>query len=513
MNLEQFLDSLSNEQLIDRLNLALDGASLGIWDWDLRDNSVQFDRRWCEMLGLDHKHTPMSLSTWEERVHPDDIAGCYADIQAYFAGKTNCYENIHRMRHANGEWIYILDRGRISGRDATGEAIRFTGTHFDCTATEQAKRVLSSHRELLVELVRHLPAAVAMFDGEGRYLAASDAWLHLHGLHDRAFIAHTPEELGAPLPKEWDVARRRAQRGERVTAEQDPIVGRDGRRRFLRWSIRPWWRSLDTRDGGILITYEDVTQAVEARLADEREARLAALGLMAGGIAHELNTPLQSLMVNSQLMAQELAARASDQSPDLEFVRECNAGLLATTHRIARIVGALRTVSRHSPDDPLVPVDIRALADQQVELCGARFRAEGVDFRVEGVGPGQACALGRPADIGQILLNLLNNALDAAVEGGKEKTGGAPPWVRLHVDASDSSVTCCVTDSGPGLPPEIEAQLMTPFVTSKAPGKGTGLGLSLSKSLAEKMGAKLIHVASAAQTTFELHIPRGQGPG
>ena len=135
--LREFLDQISHAQLLDRLNLALDGASLGIWDWDLRDNSVQFDHRWCEMIGLDPATTEMHLKTWEARVHPDDLAGAYRDIQAHIEGRTARYENIHRMQHTNGSWVYILDRGRISGRDETGKPIRFTGTHFDVTATER----------------------------------------------------------------------------------------------------------------------------------------------------------------------------------------------------------------------------------------------------------------------------------------------------------------------------------------------------------------------------------------
>ncbi len=136
---KEFLDRLTPEQMVERLSLALEGTDLGIWDWDLRDNSVQFDRRWCEMLGLDHATTPQVLDTWSSRVHPDDIAGCYADIQAHLQGRTPRYENVHRMRHADGEWRYILDQGRISGRDEAGAPIRFTGTHTDITMRERAR--------------------------------------------------------------------------------------------------------------------------------------------------------------------------------------------------------------------------------------------------------------------------------------------------------------------------------------------------------------------------------------
>ncbi|EQC44977.1 PAS domain S-box protein [Bacteriovorax sp. BSW11_IV] len=123
----------------ERLDLALDGAGLGIWDWDLTTNSVTFDRRWAEMLGLDVKEIPMELSTWESRVHKDDLDECYKCIKDYMDGRTGRYENIHRMKHADGRWIYILDRGRFSERDESGKPIRFTGTHFDITELKEAQ--------------------------------------------------------------------------------------------------------------------------------------------------------------------------------------------------------------------------------------------------------------------------------------------------------------------------------------------------------------------------------------
>ena len=121
------------------LNLALEGAGLGIWDWNLVTNNVSFDRRWADMLGLEVDKIKMELSTWEKRVHPDDIARCYEDIKSYMNGDTERYENVHRMKHNNGDWVYILDRGRFSAWDSTGKAIRFTGTHFDITELKKAQ--------------------------------------------------------------------------------------------------------------------------------------------------------------------------------------------------------------------------------------------------------------------------------------------------------------------------------------------------------------------------------------
>ena len=135
---------LQSNQYVD---FALEGAGLGIWDWYLETNAVKFDKRWAEMLGLDIETIPMELATWESRVHPDDLQPCYADMQAYMNGETDVYENVHRMRHAQGHWVSILDRGRFSDWDDQGKPIRFTGTHFDITQSKEKEK----ERSLILE--------------------------------------------------------------------------------------------------------------------------------------------------------------------------------------------------------------------------------------------------------------------------------------------------------------------------------------------------------------------------
>ena len=134
---QQELSQLASQN--ERLRLVLDGTRLGIWDWNPQTNEVTFDERWAEMLGWQLDEIEQNLESWSSRVHPDDIAGCFADIQAHMEGKVAYYENVHRMRHKDGSWRYILDRGRIMERDHEGNPIRFTGTHTDITAQKVAE--------------------------------------------------------------------------------------------------------------------------------------------------------------------------------------------------------------------------------------------------------------------------------------------------------------------------------------------------------------------------------------
>lgn len=126
---------------LERLESILEGAGLGAWDWWLDTNKVIFDRRWCAMIGLDHTTVKHELSTWDERVHPDDKEKSYRDINAYLNGETEVYENIHRLRHENGRWVWILDRGRVAGWDENGKPLRFVGTHLDITLVKEQESI------------------------------------------------------------------------------------------------------------------------------------------------------------------------------------------------------------------------------------------------------------------------------------------------------------------------------------------------------------------------------------
>lgn len=492
--LKEFLDQLTPEALVERLKLALDGSGLGIWDWDLRDNSVQFDQRWCEMLGLDHASTPMTLETWSSRVHPDDLQRCYDDIKAHLAGQTPVYENVHRMKHADGQWRFILDRGRVSGRSPDGSPIRFTGTHTDITATEQARRVLAEHDQAMQALVANLPGGVAMLDPHLKYLTASRRWCEALGVtldqvRGRAFGAANPAEF-----TRWGPVLHQALAGQPSHAEEELVSQANESPRYSRWDTRPWLKA-DGSIGGVIISEEDVTQRVLERERAERErnARLSTLALFSGGIAHEINSPLQIILNEA-----ELGQHTLDLQPtDFSSLRESFEAIETTARRAAAITRALRTLSRDARSDAAVPVPLQALLTDAMALTRSRFASAGVTLTLEDRA-GDVQLLGRPSELLHVLLNVLNNAYDAVLPR-------SPAWIRLEVDLAGSEVILRCVDSGPGVAPEHASKLMTPFFTTKP--HGTGLGLSLSRALVERDGGSLRHVPNAPASTFEVVVP------
>ena len=123
----------------ERLELVIEGTRLGTWDWNPQTGDVRFNEYWAEMLGYSLEEISFRLEEWESRVHPDDLAPCYEAIRAHLEGETRFYENVHRMRHRDGHWVHILDRGKVTEFDDDGRPVRFTGTHTDISLQREAE--------------------------------------------------------------------------------------------------------------------------------------------------------------------------------------------------------------------------------------------------------------------------------------------------------------------------------------------------------------------------------------
>lgn len=484
-----FLDDLTPEELAVRLELALEGAGLGVWDWDLTNDSVNFDRRWCEMLGLVHTETPMLLETWRERMHPDDLAKCYEDIGRYLKGETPFFENIHRLKHADGHWVYILDRGRISAYDDAGNPIRFTGTHLDVTVTEKARIVSQQDLKVMLRLIHDMPASIAMVDHDMRYLAASEKWLRDFGIQDIQYLGKGHYEIFPDIPQRWKELHQRALKGEELSSERDLFEREDKSRMWLRWAIKPWRRP-DGGIGGIMMMTEDITQQTEVGIAMEHNAKMTALGEMASGIAHEINNPLAIISGKSQVLDLLL----QDEVIDRAHVLKVSESIRTTVDRIAQIVQGMRKISRDASGTELIETGLLQVIQETVNLYQGRLgktetklTLPTTDFTVKT----------NPVYVSQILLNLLNNSVDA-LKALPER------WIEIRLERVNDRIVLSVIDSGAMIPASLQEKIFQPFFTTKPPGLGTGLGLSVSASLASSMGADLKLDGHSPTTRFDL---------
>ncbi|MFP4375394.1 MAG: PAS domain-containing protein, partial [Spirochaetaceae bacterium] len=120
-------------------DLALFGGELGTWEWDVPTDHMTFNRYWAEMKGYSIEEIEPHYSSWEDRVHPDDLPQTLEALHAHLEGRTEVFEAHFRMRRKSGEWMWIRDRGKVTKRDRNGRPLRVSGTHCDITEAKRAQ--------------------------------------------------------------------------------------------------------------------------------------------------------------------------------------------------------------------------------------------------------------------------------------------------------------------------------------------------------------------------------------
>ena len=140
----------------NRLELALAGGDLGLWDWDVSSGAIVINDRWAEMLGYKPGELEMNVETWERLLHPEDRDMVMKQVQAHLRGENERYESVQRLQHKTGTWRWVLDRGRVVERDAQGNALRVAGTHLDITERKQAEAQLAAARKQEVDIASRI---------------------------------------------------------------------------------------------------------------------------------------------------------------------------------------------------------------------------------------------------------------------------------------------------------------------------------------------------------------------
>lgn len=260
-----------------------------------------------------------------------------------------------------------------------------------------------------------------------------------------------------------------------------------------RWELERINKELERKSAELLEMNQ--TLAEQQKLL-AHSAKMSALGEMAGGIAHEINSPLAIITVHAN-QVERLCTRGA-LTPDF-ITRE--AQLIArTAKRIGDIIKGLRAFAREGSNDPFEPAAVNTIINDALVLCQTRFRNHDVDLQVPDV-PDELTIRCRSVQITQVLLNLLANAYDAVVDL-KDK------WVRVEVEEEGDHLRIMVTDSGTGIAPQIQDKIMQPFFTTKEVGRGTGLGLSISKGIVEAHKGTLQFDDAHPNTRFVVTLPK-----
>ncbi|MEO7911746.1 MAG: GAF domain-containing protein [Roseiflexaceae bacterium] len=249
--------------------------------------------------------------------------------------------------------------------------------------------------------------------------------------------------------------------------------------------------------GEVFVIVKDVTEQHYTEMQARQNEKLAALGQMVAGAAHELNNPLAAILGLAQL--QLLGDLAPDVRADIERIER-------SALRARTIVQQLLMFARAERPDPQ-PVAIAALVYAVIERLTATIAHEQVLVTIE-IAPKLPKAHGDPDQIEQVLFNIMHNALQAL----SSNPPGAARSIHIQASQLDDTIQLAITDSGPGIAPTHLSHIFEPFFTTRTIGQGTGLGLAISHAIIQQHQGRISVASTAGQTTFKVELPGAEEP-
>jgi C4-dicarboxylate-specific signal transduction histidine kinase len=244
--------------------------------------------------------------------------------------------------------------------------------------------------------------------------------------------------------------------------------------------------------------YDQEKEIQVQKAASINQARLASLGEMAASIAHEINNPLTVLAFSGKKLEQLAMSKTFDPDRLLHFTSKVN----KTIERMVKTIQGLKRLGRDADNDEMSPVKIKEVVSNVLDLCQVSLTSKGIEVKIDFNDIDENLVINcREVQVMQILLNLLNNAVDVVKDLDQ-------PWINLDIKLKNEIISFSIIDCGKGISEEIEHKMFQPFFTTKDIGEGTGLGLSISAQMAKEHKGKLYVDRSLKEhTKMTLDLP------
>jgi PAS domain S-box-containing protein len=480
-----------DEQLRD----ALAAAQVGTFGLDIAASTITWSESVERVVGVGPGGLPRGPGPLPDFVHPEDLPRVLNALALATEGRQQ-FEAEFRFRHAADAFKWVAVRGDVL-RGPDDSPSRVLGTVMDVSARKAAEGDL--RRQAL--MFESLNDGVILIDLAGAVLDWNTSAERLFGFSKAEVLGRPYQEVlgltdAEVTPTAIQAALKRYGRWNRELS----ALRKDGSACFCEATVVPL-RDGEGRHLASLAVHRDIGErrAMQAQLLVA--SRMASVGTLAAGVAHEINNPLAFINANLAWLQDELAARrATLGDAALEELAAVLSEARSGIERIGSIVRDLKTFAHVETDDAAGPVDIRKVLGFAVKMADKELRQRArVVSELEDV----PAVLGSEGRIGQVFLNLLLNAAQAIPDGAVTSNE-----IRLRCVRRDRSVLVEISDTGRGIPAEQQPRVFDPFFTTKRVGEGTGLGLAICHGIVRGLGGEITVRSEAGRgSTFSVTLP------
>lgn len=460
-----------------------DEAPVLIWISNPDKRRTYFNHCWAVFTGYPLEE--LLNDGWTRAVHPDDIEGYLTTYSRAFDARQD-FRMEYRLRRYDGAYSWFLDTGTPRHRES-GEFAGYVGSSVDITERKQAEEIIWESRRLLRLCVENVPAAVAVFDRDMRYLMTSRRWLADYGLGGRDIIGKSHYEIFPEIPDRWKETYRKCLEGRSEKCDEDSFQRGDGSTEWVRWEVHPWHLATG-QIGGIII----FTEVITAQKRQQRE-RSNILSMF----AHDMKNPVViSGGILSRLLAGKTGALSEIQKGYLESVQE----------ELKKVDDLLMSFLDFSNFDArkyapsIEPFQICSAIKRCVTHAALEAQKKDVSIVFDCPGDESLVVRADPLMINRVITNLLDNAVKYTHRGG-------PVVVTLR-DRVDGMLVQ-VADRGVGIAEEHLPFIFDAFYRVRNDRQGSGLGLAIAKTIVEAHGGKIwVESVHGQGSTFSVVLPK-----
>jgi PAS domain S-box-containing protein len=472
-------------QTEERFRLVALATNDVLWDRDLKTDRYWWSDSAKEKFGYDPEREA-GIEAWRSRLHPEDREKVLASLdQALESGQTFWFRE-YRFRLPDGSDAVIFDRGHIV-RDSAGKPVRMIGAMIDITQRKRAEQLLRQSEERYRRLIAVSPYAIVVNRGD-RVIFANDQAIKLFGaVKAEEILGKSPFDLFHP--DYHAVIRERIHEllegGALVPMLEEKIVMLDGAPVDVEVSAA---RFTDEEGPAILVMLRAITERKRLQERLRKTERIAELGTMASGMAHEIGTPMNVILGRAEYLMERVRE---------EPIRKGLQTIVGQVERITRVMNQLLTFARRKPPERRA-LNLRQTIEDNLEIFQERLLRNRIKVETSFT---ESCplVLADADQMSQVVINLVMNAIHAMPEGG---------LLRIALAPADEMIQLTVGDTGHGIPQEAIKRVFEPFFTTKEFGKGTGLGLTVVKDIIEEhQGSITVESEPGKGTTFTILLP------
>jgi PAS domain S-box-containing protein len=485
------------KELYFNYDFALGASKLGLWDWNLKDQTVFFSKEWKRMLGYEEDEIPNALEEWDKRVHPNDKEKAINDILANQNKETEYYENVHRLKHKDGSWVWILDKGKTIF-DEEGNAVRMMGVHVDITKSEELRMEL--HK--LKKIIEHSPLSIVITNETGKIEYVNPWFSKVTGYSSEEALQQNPRILKSELTSALEYEELwKTLMNKKLWKGRFKNRRKDGTEFWESAIITPIINEKDQITNFLAIKQE-ITKEIylqeEVKTKDElmiSQSRHAAMGEMVSLIAHQWRQPISvvSMIANNMIMDLEFGEINNDN------LKEDAHALLEQTQYLSKTIDDFRDFFK--PDKAKEVTKIKTVLSETMSIFGKALENNDITLFVECSEDISIKIYSR--ELLQVIINLLKNAKEAF-----ENKSIKDKRIEIVVKLFSSYIRIEMFDNAGAIDDAIKERIFEPYFSTKDEQMGTGLGLYMSKTIIEKhLGGKLWCENKKDGVSFYIDLP------